>query len=307
MDTEISIVIQPTEKIPFVYGDDGSLHCVIAPNGHVWGKFLDGESEKKDVELAIYTPARGGYLWRTKSYMAGHWLGAASMTEGIGDRVAKTQYKKIEIIISQQSVLEKLLGCFHLHSSASLIGNYWRKENRDRNPRFVLYGVPFNTKFVDCSFEKQRDSISYHGFFEIRYDDVACAFFCKAGEHTLAFRSSDEFSGWALAATEQERMKRPNSDKVSWIFDAAQAHNKAFDCYRTDLCKKEFIPHIMHALFNGYNIFDFFAIDDVLLIAEARMLDGQTTITWTVAVAQNQHVRQLERLRSNNPDLLAGK
>lgn len=304
---EMSIVVQPTETVPFAHGDDGSLHCVIAPNGHVWGKSLDGESGKKDMELAVYAPTSNGYLWRTKAYMNNQWLDATSY-RGLRDFLTKTQQEKIQLIMSQQDTLAKLIGCVHLGPQISLIGNYWREENRDRAPLF-LPNYSFSSKVVDCSFTGQRDDESCYSFFKISYDDIACAFLLRADEHALVFRSSEELNRWTkeVAGSRCVKIATARGKTLRFEFCAAQANEKAFNFYLTELHKKEFVPQKLHVLYKGYNIFDFFAIDDALLLAEAYMSDEQMTIAWTIAVAQNQHIRHMRRLCSNNLDLLTCK
>lgn len=304
----MSITVKPTETVPFAHGDDGSLHCVIASNGHVWGKFLDGESGRKDVELAVYAPTRDGYLWRTNIYRNNHWFDAASSVE-FKDYLTKSQQEKIALIMRQESDLAKLLGCVHLPPAISSIGDYWREENRNRAPHFSLYlGGSHSGKAIDCSFMRQCDDESYHSFFKISYDDIACAFLIKAGEHTLTFRSSEEFGQWtANVSTVSHRcaeIATSRGEALQFEFCAAQANKKTFDFYWTTLYKKELSPRMRSVLYRGFNIFDFFAIDDALLLAEAIVSGEQMTIGWTVAVAQNKHVRHLRRLCSNNPDLL---
>lgn len=307
----MSITIQPTETVPFIYGDDGSLHCVIASNGYVWGKCLDGESGRKDVELAIYAPVNNGYIWR-KANMSGLWCDVKNETV-LRDCLTQTQRAKIEIIMSQQSTLTKLLGCIHLHPTTPFIGNYWREKNFNRALRFT--DLPYWSvvggfaQLIDCSFAGQSDDKSYYSFFKISYDDIACAFLLRADEHALAFRSSEELSELAANAPTISRrcaeIATSQGKPLQFEFCAAQANRKAFDFHGTTLCKKGYIPRMRYVLYKGYNIFDFFAIDDALLLAETHTTeDGQMTIAWTVAIAQNQHVRHMRRLSLNNPDLL---
>lgn len=284
-----------------------SLIFTIAPNGHVWGKRLSNESDKNDLEIEIFAPVHGGYLFRrTRSKRT--TLGEFETALCANPDITAEQKRKINLILSQKEKINYLLGTLMLRShEVSLVGNYhhWdcdRRKNFER-PSINPEGLPYSTVVRDCSYAN-ADPSSRWTLWHLKYDDASFRFSfspiiamrwrksegtCTGGEYTNHFMGETH---------------HPEFDKdfPRIKFFSVQAQNKKFDLRSWN---HKTLPPELKIMFGEYDFFDFFEVDDaVLLLEERQTSETESEFYWTLGVAQNKLIRNLMRLKSNNPELL---
>lgn len=286
-----------------------SLIFTIAPNGHVWGKKLDDKSGKNDVEIEIFAPERGGYLVRkqgaqtTTHHSAGNSKSFVTMS-GILITTAE-QDKKIKTILAQKERIYYLLGTLMLRShEVSLVGNYhhWNHSHRKlERPSINPEGLPYAIKVVDCSYEPIQNCLSGLRHLELSYDDASFRFRFNAKIRTRL--GPDKEEGYNDIVFDPIQYPEFGKNFPRFHYFTAQAENKKFDLRSWN---HKTLPPELKIMYGEYNFFDYFEIDDaVLLLEEERTSETESKFYWTIGVAQNKLARNLMRLKSNNPELLA--
>lgn len=289
-----------------------SLVFTIAPNGHVWGKRLDEKSGKNDVEVEIFAPVRGGYLFQQIKNGA-TIVSRSDFGTYDSPKFTLEQDKKITMILSQKERIYYLLGTLILRShEVSLVGDYhhWDCRWKDafkRPPIINPDKLPYAVKIVDCSYvPNEYYRISY---WNLGYNDFQFEFVfsprqtlrCKAGGPLAKPGEVLDFSRTRFMTHFKDDVKEyPRVE-----FFAARAENKKFDLrsWQSPTLAKAFKPDLK-IMYGEYDLFDYFEIDDaVLLLEEERTSETESKFYWTIGVAQNKLIRNLARLKSNNDEL----
>lgn len=274
-----------------------SLIFTIAPNGHVWGKKLDNRSGKNDLEITIFAPYPRGVLYRNIGNVPS--IHAPVMT--------KEQQKKVQLILDQKERINYLLGTLMLRShEVSLVGNYhhWDGcEESFKRPSINPEGLSYAIKVVDCSYESIQNRLSRLRHWDLSYDDASFCFHFNAQIHLRLGKQDGTIYQVKDISPNTIHYPEFGKDFPRIHYFTAQAENRKFDLRSWS---HKTLPPELKIMYGEYDFFDYFEIDDaVLLLEEERISETESNFYWTVGVAQNKLIRNLMRLKSNNPELLA--
>ena len=309
----IILAFEECKEVSFLKGEI-SLHCVIAPNGHVLPKKMDEGSKDRDIELAIFAPAYDGFLWKAygTDYLPSHDFAAHGST---GE-----QKRMVREIMEQKGWIGGALQTIWVHSWSR--GHmYLEGYKSTRSPLIcpsiggsdVAHVVGLKGLNKDCNF-----SSSDQGMLEVCY---------RADDFSFLFNiSANNSRGWGFYGSDGRRANLYGEDILSWSgrlvakskpvsrwlpgakldfsprirFYAARAENGAFAFPGRG---------ILRVVCGGWNIFQAFEIDDALLLLEKTERIEETIFHWTLYITENRHVRDMARVLGNNPclaDLLRG-
>lgn len=283
-----------------------SLVFTIAPNGHVWGKRLDEKSGKNDVEIEIFAPTHGGYIFRkitSKITTISNFK-----TDVVREpKLTVEQDRKIKTILSQKEKITYLLGTLMLRSyEVSLVGNYhhWNCSHRKlEHPAISPEGLHYRVKIVDCSYEPLQNRLSNLRHWSLSYDDTSFYFQFNA-QIPIRHEKNHAYGSLSGSLINSKTVHYPEfgKDFPRLHYFIAKAENKKFDLRSWN---RKTLPPELKIMYGEHNFFDYFEIDDaVLLLEEERTSETESNFYWTIGVAQNKVVRNLMRLKSNNPELL---
>lgn len=284
-----------------------SLIFTIAPNGHVWGKRLDEKSGKNDIEIEIFAPYLRGMLFRK--------LGMSPSIHK--PTLTKEQERKINLILGQKERINYLLGTLMLRShEVSLVGNYhhWdcRRKNSFERPSINPEELPYRVKVVDCSYGNSTLLSSNLGHWALSYDDASFRFHFYANVELRQEKAGAlQQVGNCFDKGVQNLHHYPKFDHAfpRFRYHSLQAENKKFDligCESKSPTLAKILPRTLKIMYGEYDFFDYFEVDDaVLLLEEERLSETESNFYWTIGVAKNKLARNLMRLKSNNPELLA--
>lgn len=327
--TEPSGRLQIFEPKDFPYLNTGkSLVFVIARNGMVWGKKLDEQSSKGDIELEVFWPRDDGCLVRQWGSMR-EWGG-----EGYGSRLGSTpqytlptaiktlnvsveQNRKIESILSQKEIIQYELGTLMVkpcpprsHINCSHLMEY-RRVSTEHIKCMLQFpvGEPCNIKVVDCSYGKKEQTTTNVSW-NFYYDNAAIDFKFFSGdmrEQDLHLVVGTPENPVGFAAVQNLRGSFYNgSDTVIKTFFASRLSERKFDMSGARLHNDVKINPRLRIMYGEYDFFEYFEVDDAVLVLEEETISaGPPKLFWTLGIAKNKHVREMMRLASNNPDLFA--
>ncbi len=281
-----------------------SLVLTIAPNGKVWGKRLDEESTKRDVEIEIFAPVAGGYQLHRKGKS-----GREPILPGFERELTVEQQKKIKMIFSQEDEIYYLLGTLQVGQLDSLSSSHFRRPSSVDN----IYVLPCRGSYSVYTVGVGENSAeSKSGLHRISYDDYQCVFNFESTKNSVADMEACKHCGgawnsrndwWDGSACHLPHNQQNGFPRFQCF--SGQAKNGIFNLrYSSTGEAIRFFQKSLRVMFKEHNFFDLFAVDDaVLLLEEERMSEGTSTFHWTLAIVQNKLARNLVRLSSNNPDL----
>lgn len=308
--SEISITATLEEKVSFFH-TGVSLVCVIAPNGHVWGKRVNAKSGQRDVELEIFAPQKSGCrikkgcegkdVWVSSSIPLNFFTLADSTQE---------QRKKIQIILSEKEKLQYLLGTLMVtlveNLADSPMGRYARRTDTPKI-NVTQSDLAYSIKVVDCS-EKQQDC-------EIKKSDAPfgyCRFYLSYAQPSFSFvvHPARAFSvrdgkDWPDSHTPRCEgywlPKGPSPFPRVELYVIQAAHGR-FDMSSASACKdRKLIQPSIRIMYGEYDFFDYFDIDDAaLILQEERTSEEHSKLHWTLGIAKSEVWSNLQRIQSNH-------
>ncbi|OGZ99683.1 MAG: hypothetical protein A3D41_04680 [Candidatus Sungbacteria bacterium RIFCSPHIGHO2_02_FULL_41_12b] len=282
-----------------------SLVFTIAPNGKVWGKRLDVKSTSRDVELEIFSGTDDGYvLWK---------LDGGNRVRRYPNVLTIEQRRKVDMIMFEERTITHLLSTIVVLAPINLPDNYLPS----MRPYLLFRGLHEQPALrrnifahvVDCSDDSSPLAGSKGGLWSIQYCDKRFSF--------VFFdpREQDEYlQGRKLERNEYSIAnvclhQRAENNKTIFPrheFYAVQAQNGEFDLFRSGAFQRQklFLRSVVRVTYGGHDFFDYFKVDDVLLLLEEfRTTETDSEFTWTIAVAQNKFIRNILRLHSNSKTL----
>ena len=324
--------LQVLESKDFPYLHTGkSLVFVIASNGHVWGKRLDRESGYHDIELEIFWPREDGCLVRRVAPRGDLRLPPIlvepskelSLYLQHPNSMTVSQREKIQLILSQKDTIQYELGTLMVRPFVNLnpdwrsVPQYHRKT--DKCTLDFMHGEPCDIKVVDCSYAVKASygaaiyqwwtSVNLSAW-RFRYDDVTADFKFFADR---VWRGKESFA----MGTPEVPVRFADVQNIESVFDngtamigrrffAARLAGKKFDMADIKLRSNTKVNPCLHIMYGEHDFFEYFEVDDAALILEEETCSADfPKLSWTLAIAQNKHIREMMRLASNNPDLFA--
>lgn len=310
--------LQVFEPKDFPYLNTGkSLVFVIARNGMVWGKRLDKQSSKGDIELEVFWPRKDGCLvrqWTGTSEYYGVTVQATMQSQLALKMFSREQERKIESILSQKEVIQYELGTLMVRPGTDTTDHNFKQTlpyRRMDKPIPLLRNFsnePCNIIVVDCSYnrDKRLDTVAFT--WKFFYDDLAADF------KFLSNKIYDKTERLLIGTTENP-IELSDIGNYENNFDngiitevhrcfAAKLLNKQFDMSVGRLRSNEKINHSLRIMYGEYDFFEYFEVDDAVLVLEEQTFSSSPPkLFWTLGIAQNKFVREMMRLASNNPDL----
>ncbi len=304
-------ILEPKD-FPFLHTGK-SLVFTIARNGHVWGKRLDNESARGDVELEVFWPVEEGCLIRERS--DGQYTTPLTVPEMRSrERFSKEQFRKIETILSQKEKIQYELGTLMVRPFVTADPNYkdWRHlpqyKRVTTKPKIDFpSGEPRNIKIVDCSYGENSSPLSYQGCWQPIYESLPSEFKFTSRGDMVSRHNKEIFSGLgSVLVGEISRWMKANLVGTTYFY-VSRAENKKFNVADWEPCKERrmFKPELK-IMYGEQDFFNYFTIDDAALLLEITDFansNRNSQVSWTLAIAQNKLVREMMRLASNNPDL----
>lgn len=317
--------LQVLEPKDFSYLHTGkSLVFVIARNGHVWGKRLDEQSSKGDIELEVFWPREDGCFLRINTsgsepkevYGMPFILREALINPIRTNHLTRSQVDKIELILSQKETIQYELGTLMVRPGIDTTDYNFQQALPYRRmdklvPRLRLFNEEqCNIKVVDCSYDPHGSKWqpSRQWSWKFCYDDALFDF---------QFYSRDIYDGkkTRVIGTREDPISFRDISKhesewdsgVTMIvkkFFAARLSGGKFDMSGVRLRSNARINPSLRIMYGEYDFFEYFGIDDAVLVLEEETCSADfPNLYWTLGIAQNKHVREMMRLASNNPDL----
>lgn len=322
MKDEVAIQIhQRPEENPFLHTGRG-LICVIAPDDKVFGKRLDKNSRKGDVELEILAPFESACFVRWSCgprYTLNQVLPEDSFIKDVlpdftPDLTAR-QRNKIRELLDQKEQINSLLNTLMLPPGClGIPPTFFRRwtGNRD-NPTIILPdGFYQKTNVVPMIYEQNgkrtvAEPSSLHTI-EVAYDEEKCSFritYVQKTYHTTGIipppllpdeQSLEQFIGWlhnarAIWTDDTSHMDFPHKKIYG-----ARAENGTF------WVNPAFPKKRIHILYGEHDLFEYLDIDEAALVLEEDWEAPNIHKSyWTLFVVQNRHLRkELPRILSNN-------
>ncbi|MBI2446714.1 MAG: hypothetical protein HYV51_02740 [Parcubacteria group bacterium] len=313
--------LQVFEPKIFPYLHTGkSLVFVIARNGMVWGKRLDDQSSKGDIELEVFWPREDGCFFRVFGQKVSYPYNIANYQR---DAISKEQARKIELILSKKEEIQYELGTLMVQPWATNDPNYegghrfpqYRKMTVKPQLDFPL-GDPCKIEVVDCSYMPDANCWHYESTlpFPIRYNDqlVDFEFFTEIIDHESRYNIGTlehpaNFSG----AGSMSSVWKENSGSLAGSIVSIKTFIAKFSERSFDFSKSEFEDDLifkkkLRVMYGEVDFFEYFEFDDASLILTYQKINNNLrSLSWILAVAQNKLVREMMRLASNNPYLFA--
>ncbi len=316
--------LQVFEPKDFPYLNTGkSLVFVIARNGMVWGKYLDRQSSKGDIELEVFWPSEDGCLVRQWGLMR-EWGG-----EGYGSKLGPTgqytlltarktlnasveQDRKIENILSQKDIIQYELGTLMVRPYVTASWNHLPQYQRMTNLSKLNFwlGDPCKIMVVDCSYDRNKRPDTVAFTWKFFYDDLAADFKFLSNNiydktQRLFIGSTENPIGHSDIVNYESNFDNGTITEVRRCF-AAKLFNKQFDMSGVKLRGNTKVNPCLRIMYGEYDFFEYFKVDDAVLILEEETISANSPkLFWTLGIAQNKLVREMARLASNNPDLFA--
>lgn len=305
MEGEVNLIAAlKDEEIP-LYRTGRSLVCTIGANGHVWGKPLGKDSRDNDVELEIFTPVQGGYLFRRPKDKFGY------LEFHLDKPLTESQQKCVYRILAQKEKLKALLGTLMVspwHSS------YLGVPQKGRDFRSRM-NFTENLDRVEIVFHGNRASAQKRGAnFDILYNDKEFVFKLVVVRPD-GLRDSNGVIAFNTTLSPENLCRviygAPSEGFFPhYKFYAARLENDVFNMWGAGLRYSkaaEIFKQDVRVMWGEYDLFDVFDVDEALLLLEEyRKSPSDSELCWTLAVAQNKIARNLVRLVSNNQDLFKG-
>jgi len=309
--------LQVLEPKNFPYLHTGkSLVFVIARNGMVWGKRLDEQSSKGDIELEVFWPSEDGCLIRQ---WCGRDLGASvsstfQMQKQLG-MFSNEQICKIESILSQKEIIQYELGTLMVRSVYDIGDAGWRnlpqyQRMTEKCKLNFPWDNPCNIKVVDCSYKGVWQTSFNLSTWQFYYDDVVADF--KFFTDSL-WEGKEKFSIGTREAPRSfkdvqniESVFNREAAQIVKKFFAAKLSNRKFDMSGIKLRSDVKINPCLRIMYGEYDFFEYFKVDDAVLVLEEETYSADfLKLYWTLGIAQNKLIREMMRLASNNLDLFA--
>lgn len=316
--------LQVFEPKDFPYLNTGkSLVFVIARNGMIWGKRLDKQSSKGDIELEVFWPKEDGCLIRividAKVNVVSNSVPLCVLNQRNDFTIE--QKRRIESILSQKEIIQYELGTLMVRPFPNLdldwrsISAFHRKT--DKCILDFMHGEPCNIKVINCprSPNEYQSSLNLSSW-NFYYDDAAIDFkffsdsiykinsTCKINER-LAVGTSENPVRFADIQNIESRFDS-NGAVIVKVFFASRLSEKKFDMSSIKLRNNIKIKPSLRIMYGEYDFFEYFDIDDAVLVLEEETISaGLPKLSWTLGIAQNKHVREMMRLASNNSGLFA--
>lgn len=306
--------LQVFEPKDFPYLNTGkSLVFVIARNGMVWGKRLDEQSSKGDIELEVFWPREDGCLIK-------QFCGANEGIEGPyktldGRRVNKfsmEQIRKIESILSQKETIQYELGTLMVRDPNYKDWRHLPQYQRMKTPCKLDFplGEPCAIKVVNCSNNPKWQSSPNLSSWNFYYDDAAIDFkFFSDSIHRegqrLVVGTPENPVRFTDIQNIESSFENYGAVIVKTFFTSRLSEGK-FDMSGVKLRGNVKIKPSLRIMYGEYDFFEYFEVDDAVLVLEEEIISaGSPKLSWTLGIAQNKHVREIMRLASNNPGLFA--
>ena len=285
-----------------------SLVFVIARNGMVWGKRLDDQSTKGDIEIEVFWPREDGCFLRIFDQKIGYPHNSVNyQREGI----SKEQARKIELILSRKEEIQYELGTLMVQPWATDDSNYEGGRRFPQYRRMMVkpqldfpLGDPCKIKVIDCSYSYEWQSSENLSSWQFRYDNEAADFKFLSSIYRDGYNLEHPISSADIQNIESN-LANPDC-VIAKTFFAAKLSGRKFDMYDLKLHGDAKINPCLRIMYGEYDFFEYFDIDDAVLILEEETCSLHfPKLFWTLGIAQNKHVREMMRLASNNPDLFA--
>lgn len=313
--------LQVYEPKDFPYLNTGkSLVFVIARNGMVWGKKLDEQSSRGDIELEVFWPREDGCLIR-QWYSDGYGIvGPTGQTTLPRARealhISVEQNRKIESILSQKEIIQYELGTLMVRPETDTTDHNYKQAlpyRRMDKPIPLLRNFssePCNIKVVDCSYncDKRLDTVAFT--WKFFYDDLAADFKFLSNNiydktERLLIGTTENPLGPSDIVNYESNFDNGTITEVHRCF-AAKLFNKQFDMSGVKLRSNKKINPCLRIMYGEYDFFEYFEVDDAVLVLEEQTSSSYSPkLLWTLGIAQNKCVREMMRLASNNPNLFA--
>lgn len=325
-------VLEPKD-VPYLHTGH-SLVFTIARNGHVWGKRLDGESSRGDIELEVFWPREDGCLIKLGPFYGDaviplgnnrrfdlfsgpavlqEVLKVELLSQGAKEKIqllSQSQQERIRSILSQKEIIQYELGTLMVRPGTDTTDfNYkqtlpYRRMDKPIPLLRDFNNEPCNIKVVDCSYGETKSRNSYCGNWTLNeYRDDQFKFYFLGNIEMTTGGDGGHFPVRVHRNMDASEVNR-------WYFGekrfyAVQAERGRFDISGWLLCKGEkFIKPELRIMYGEHDFFEYFAVDDAVLMLEMEDAGDPTKgLFWTLGIAQNKHIREMTRLASNNPDL----
>ena len=246
-----------------------SLAFTIAPNGKVWGKRLDVKSTSRDVELEIFSGTDDGYvLWK---------LDGGNRVRRYFDILTIEQRRRVDMIMREKQTITHLLSTIVVPVPIYLSGNYLPSMRLDLllpGPHEQL-ALPRNifAHVVDCSDDSSALAPSKGGLWSIQYCDKRFSFvFFDPREQDAYWQgvleAKKEYSIAKVCLFQHAENKKTVFPRHE--FYAVQAQNGEFDLFRSSAFQRQkfFLRPVVRVTYGGHDFFDYFKVDDALLLLE---------------------------------------
>lgn len=297
-------VFEPKD-FPFLHTGH-SLVFVIARNGMVWGKRLDEQSARGDLELEVFWPVGEGCLVRM---ICSDWMTEHKRVSELQNDMTESQKDKIQSILSQKETIQYELGTLMVRPvDYTRLSRYQRTEAECKLT--FPQGEPCNIQVIDCSNGdydwSSSPNLSTWNFY---YDDAEADFKFFGTIHQNGNRvaiGSQENPVGCAGIQNVESSFDSGAEKVIKRFFVSKLSGRMFDMSGVKLHGNVKINPSLRIMYGEYDFFEYFGFDDAALVLEEETVSADfPKLYWTLGVAQNKYVRGAMRLASNNPDLFA--
>lgn len=307
--------LQVLESKDFPYLHTGkSLVFVIARNGMVWGKRLDKQSSKGDIELEVFWPREDGCLVRQCTGLArdyGVTVQVTLQSQLALKMFSREQERKIESILSQKEIIQYELGTLMVRPGTDTTDPNFKQAlpylRMDKTIPLLRYfsNEPCSIKVVDCSYGNKWQTSSRSSW-DFWYDDATFDF--KFSSQYIELRkigSRNNPISYSDISKHESNFDNGDTGIVKKFF-AAKLSGGKFDMSGVKLRGNSKINPYLRIMYGEYDFFEYFEVDDAVFILEEETISaGTPKLFWTLGIAQNKHVREMMRLASNNPGLFA--
>lgn len=320
MSNTVTVTLeQPAIEVPF-YRTKRSLICTISKNGHVWGKRLDKDSKKGDIELEIFAPYETAcfvrrhpseinqpprYPNRLDSQLYG-------TPPRAGEEFTVNQKLTIANIFAQKKKIDDQLKTLMLSNLHQWLARNMYGDLGSNQPNL---GVPENAynhiKILDCTNRSDRSCMpnphSHREQFKITYNDATFSFLLTPISSGPFFREHEthetgEYIPWDGPSCTPDELGAFNLHKElnpgKMYFHASVAKGGEFNL---STFPKEAQKYRIQ--YGEFDLFEYARIDEALLFLEviSPFVPGKPLqFYWTLALAKNKKYREdLDRIFHN--------